>query len=138
MQVALSLKKDILASIPLFQHASQAFIEAVALHLKPMVLTPGDCVFKAGEIGKEMYFIINGSINVVTKDQKTTLSKLSDGDFFGEVALFLHQPRTATIIAETYCDLYVLSKDAFDEVIAQYPYFAATIEEIARERGGNL
>lgn len=138
MQVALSLKKDILASIPLFQHANQAFIEAVALHLKPMVLTPGDCVFKAGEIGKEMYFIINGSINVVTKDQKTTLSVLRDGDFFGEVALFLRKPRTATVIAETYCDLYVLSKDAFDEVIARYPYFSATIEEIAREREKNL
>lgn len=134
MQVALSLKKDILASIPLFQHASQAFIEAVALHLKPMVLTPGDCLFKAGEIGKEMYFIINGTINVVTKDQKTNLSVLSDGDFFGEIALFLHKPRTATVVAETYCDLYVLSKDAFDEVITQYPYFSATIEEIARER----
>lgn len=138
MQVALSLKKDILASIPLFQHASQAFIEAVALHLKPMVLTPGDCVFKAGEIGNEMYFIINGTIKVLTKDLKTKLSVLSDGDFFGEVALFLHKPRTATVVADTYCDLYVLSKDAFDEVISRYPYFSATIEEIAREREKRL
>lgn len=132
--LALHLKKDLLERIPLFQHGSEAFIEAIALHLKPIVLTPGDYIFRAGDMGHEMYFIIRGQLRVVAKDQKRILSTMSDGDFFGEIALFLHKPRTASIIAESYCDLYSLSQQAFEEVIQHYPYFAQTIEEMVKSR----
>lgn len=136
-KVALFLKKDLLENIPLFQHGNEAFIEAIAVHLKIIVLTPGDYVFRAGDIGEEMYFIIQGELKAVAGDGKTELSRLSDGDFFGEIALFLHKPRTASIRAESYCDLYSLSQSAFEEVIKRYPYFAEKIEEMVKSRGGD-
>lgn len=137
MEVALYFKKDILESIPMFSHASQEFIESIALYLEPVVFTPGDYIFRAGEIGEVMYFIIQGRIKVVTPDEESVLSRLSDGDCFGEVALFLNKPRTATVIAENYCDLYALSKETFTKVIAQYPGFARKIESIALAREKN-
>ena len=137
MQVALYLKKDILERIPMFSLASQEFIESIAIHLVPVVFTPGDYIFRAGEIGEEMYFIIQGHVKVVAPDGKSVFSRLSDGDCFGEVALFLNMPRTATVIAEDYCDMYALSKDPFREVISQYPGFAQTIESIALARERN-
>ncbi|MCB0593709.1 MAG: cyclic nucleotide-binding domain-containing protein, partial [Phaeodactylibacter sp.] len=102
-----------------------------------VVFTPGDYIFRAGEIGEEMYFIIQGHVKVVAPDGKSVFSRLSDGDCFGEVALFLNMPRTATVIAEDYCDMYALSKDPFREVISQYPGFAQTIESIALARERN-
>ncbi|MCB0549833.1 MAG: cyclic nucleotide-binding domain-containing protein [Phaeodactylibacter sp.] len=136
-QVALHFKREILERIPMFSQASQEFIESIALHLNPAVFTPGDYIFRAGEAGEEMYFIVQGRVVVVTADEKSILSRLSDGDCFGEVALFLNKPRTATVIAEDYCDLYALSKDTFEEVIAQYPGFARNIETIALSREKN-
>ncbi|MCB0566242.1 MAG: cyclic nucleotide-binding domain-containing protein [Phaeodactylibacter sp.] len=137
MQVALYFKKDILERIPMFSQASKEFIESIALFLNPVVFTPGDYIFRAGEIGEEMYFIIQGRVKVVTADGKTVLSILSDGDCFGEVALFLNMPRTATVIAEDYCDLYALSKNTFKEVTSRYPGFAQKIESIALARERN-
>lgn len=137
MQVALYFKKEIVERIPMFSQLSQEFIESIALHLDPAVFTPGDYIFRAGEPGQAMYFIIQGRVKVVTPDGATVLSRLSDGDCFGEVSLFLNKPRTATVIAEDYCDLYALSKNTFNEVISRYPGFAQKIESIALARERN-
>ena len=133
-RVVLHMKKDLLESIPLFQHANEAFIEAIALNLKPLVLTPGDYVFRSGDIGRDMYFIIQGEVRAVSDDGQTTYATMTSGDFFGEIALFLHKPRTASVLAETYCDIYSLSQSAFEEVVERYPYFRKKIEEIVKSR----
>lgn len=135
-QVALQMKTDILEKIPLFQEASDAFIESIALHLQAVVFTPDSYITRAGEIGEEMYFIVYGEVAVLNEEGEE-ISRLSEGDFFGEISLFLHRLRTASIVAETYCDMYKLSKTAFDQVITHYPYFAAKIEAIARSREKN-
>ncbi|MCI5081987.1 MAG: cyclic nucleotide-binding domain-containing protein [Saprospiraceae bacterium] len=133
-EVAFHLKNNLLQRIPIFEHASQIFIEAVSFHLQPIVFTPGDFIFKKGEYGAEMYFIINGKVRVMDPEKETPIAQLSNGDFFGEIALFRHKARNATIIAETYCDLYQLSKGAFDLVAQQYPAFAKQIEKIIMQR----
>ena len=135
-QVAMQMKTDILEKIPLFQEASDAFIESIALHLQAVVFTPGSYITRAGEIGEEMYFIVYGEVAVLNEEGEE-ITSLSDGDFFGEISLFLHSLRTASIVAETYCDMYKLSKTAFDQVITHYPYFAAKIEAIAKSREKN-
>lgn len=135
-QVAIQMKTEILEDIPLFQEASEAFIESIALHLQPVVFTPDSYITRAGEIGEDMFFIIYGEVKVIGEDGQT-ITRLSNGDFFGEISLFLHRLRTASIVAETYCDMYKLSKSAFDQVIQHYPYFASKIEAIVTAREKN-
>lgn len=137
MKVALHLKKNAITHIPLFKNATKDFIEEISLHLKPSVLTPGDRIFRAGDDAINMYFVIHGDLEVYSKDKTRQLTTISKGDFFGEIALFLNEPRTATVIAKTYCDLYILSKSAFEQVIVKYPEIAKQIEEeinIKKER----
>jgi len=62
------------------------------------------------------------------------MTTLTDGEFFGELALLFSQPRTASIRAVNYCDLYTLDKDTFDRVLMQYPEFASHMREVADER----
>jgi voltage-gated potassium channel len=133
--VALYLKKDVVEKIPLFKGADHKFIEEIAIFLKPLILTPGDFVFEVGDEGREMYFIVKGDLKVLSKEGKL-LTVLSDGDFFGEVALFKNEPRNATIEAVGYCDLYILEKKEFDQVLLKFPDIAQQIEEKAKKRGG--
>lgn len=129
-EVSLFLNRDIIERVPLFRGASEDFIRAIALQLRPMVFTPGDYVFKAGEHGEDMYFISRGTLEVLAKDGHTVLGQLSDGEFFGEIALLRQQPRTASVRAANYCDLYRLDKETFEHVLAHYPDIA---EKIARQ-----
>ena len=57
-----------------------------------------------------MYFIASGSVEVSTD---TLTVHLSEGDFFGEMALLSKEPRTATVTAESSADLLVLEVDDF-------------------------
>jgi voltage-gated potassium channel len=83
-----------------------------------------------------MYFISRGSVEVVAPDGATVLSRLSVGDFFGEVALLYDTPRTATVRALDYCDLYRLDKELFDRVLTHHPEIAQEIRARAKERWG--
>ena len=133
-EVELFLKRDILERIPLFKDISDSFLREVSLHLRPVVYTPGDYIFKKDDRGSEMYFVIKGKLKVLTGDEKKILNVLSDGDFFGELALFRNEIRLATVQAETYCDVYMLNKEVFDHVLNNYPEISSHIREIAEER----
>ncbi len=133
-EVALHLKKEVLEKINLFKDADENFIREIALHLKPLVYTPGDMVINKGEEGKEMFFVVKGELAVYSASEKEPSATLNDGDFFGEISLFGNKPRTATIKAITYCDLYSLSKNAFDYVVSKYKDVLDKIETKAKLR----
>jgi voltage-gated potassium channel len=133
-EVSLFLKRDVIQKVPFFKGASDELIREVAIQMKPVVFTPGDFVFMAGEPGREMYFISRGQVEVISRDGSSVVAVLNEGDFFGEMALLLSRPRVATVRAVGYCDLYSLEKAAFDRILASYPKFAAHIEAMAKER----
>lgn len=132
--VSLFLNKDIIEKVPIFEGASDEFIKETIMNLKPVVYTPGDYIVTAGELGFDMFFISKGSVDVVSADGSTVYATLTDGHFFGEIALLLSMPRTASIIAKGYCDLYSLDKETFERILGRYPSFAETIKELAETR----
>jgi voltage-gated potassium channel len=109
-------------------------VRELALELRPVVFTPGDYIFRAGQFGRHMYFISRGRVDIIAADGRTLLNTISAGDFFGEIALLFSQPRTASVRAVDYCDLYTLDKDTFDRVLSRYPDFAAHIRDMAYQR----
>jgi len=62
------------------------------------------------------------------------ISTLKDGDFFGEIALFTNQVRSAGVQAVTYCDLYILEKEVFEYLMERFPEIGAHIREVAMQR----
>jgi voltage-gated potassium channel len=74
----------------------------------------------------------------LNKNQTEVYSYLSNGGYFGEIALIKDIPRTATVKALSYCDLYFLDRLSFDNIIKRYPGIISKIEErisqIERER----
>ena len=134
--VALFLKRDIIQKVPLFAAASDDLVREIALQMQPVIFTPGDIVVRAGDPGREMYFIGKGELEVFGPDGTTPVAFLRDGDFFGENALLFDKPRNATIRAVKYCDVYMLDKSAFVAVVTRYPEFAHQIEAMTAERRG--
>lgn len=132
-EVSLQLKKEIVEKIPLFQNTTEHFLMEIALRLKPMVSIPGEIIFRQGDIGHEMFFIVKGKVAIIKSETKV-VKILNDGDFFGEIALFKNVTRNATVRSESYCDLYCLDKENFDFVMNQYPAFASKIEELVNQR----
>jgi hypothetical protein len=136
-EVSVVLKREFIQKVPFFQGASRELIRDIALELRPVIFTPGDYIFKAGELGRHMYFISHGTVEIIAADGETIFTTLTDGEFFGEIALLLSQPRTASVRVVDYCDLYALDKDTFDRILTHYPDFADHIREMAHKRQGH-
>lgn len=136
--VSLFLNKDIIEKVPIFESASEDLIKDVVMNMEPVVFTPGDYIVRAGEVGFDMYFISGGRVDVISADEKTRYATLTSGQFFGEIALLLSMPRTATIKATEYCDLYRLDKETFDRILTRYPEFMKNIQELADERRAEI
>jgi Ion transport protein/Cyclic nucleotide-binding domain len=132
-EVSVFLKREILEKIPIFRGVSNSFLFEVSSHMRPQVCIPGETIFEEGDIGNEMFFVIRGNLHVYNGDKK--ISTIKDGDFFGEIALFTeNKKRTASVLSNTYCDLYRLDKDHFLEVLDKYPEIAAHIKSVANQR----
>ncbi len=134
LMIAKEIHSDIIAKVPFFKDASESFIQDITLSLVPLIFTPGHVIITKGDPGFEVFFINRGSVNVLGDDEKTVVATLCEGGFFGEIALLFDAPRSATIIANDYCDLYALHKDSFDKVLCKHTNFAKKIQSIAEER----
>jgi voltage-gated potassium channel len=133
-ELSMVLKGDLIERVSFLKGASRELIHELCAKLEPVVFTPGDVILRAGEHGRHIYFISSGSVDVLKEDGQTLIRTLSEGDFFGELALLHGQPRTATIRAVGYCDLYMLDRKVFARTLKRYPEFAAHIERVSEER----
>ncbi|XP_029110834.1 potassium/sodium hyperpolarization-activated cyclic nucleotide-gated channel 2 [Scleropages formosus] len=124
--------RKLVASMPLFANADPNFVTAMLTKLRFEVFQPGDYIIREGTIGKKMYFIQHGVVSVLTKG--TMGMKLSDGSYFGEICLLTRGRRTASVRADTYCRLYSLSVDNFNEVLEEYPMMRRAFETVAIDR----
>jgi len=138
LQVSLFLNRHILEKVPIFKGAGNDLLQQIIRNLKPEVFTPGDYIFREGEIGTGMYFISRGSVEVVSKDGKTIFATLTEGNYFGEIALLMSQPRNASIRAVDYVDLYLLERDTLEAILKKFPDFQAHIHELAAKRHAEL
>ena len=106
--------RALIARVPLFRGLSETEHNALARLLRPRLALPGEVLITTGEKGDSMYFLSTGSVEVLRPDQRIVLNA---GDFFGEMALVLHQPRGADVVALTYCQLLVLERSDFDALL---------------------
>lgn len=90
---------------------------------------PGDHIFREGELGTEMYIIQEGSV-VISKTLAGiahVMSRLEKGDFFGEMAVLEHLPRSADAVAETPVRVIPINGTRFDEMLRRNPEIAVRI-----------
>ncbi|XP_030641347.1 potassium/sodium hyperpolarization-activated cyclic nucleotide-gated channel 2 [Chanos chanos] len=124
--------RSLVANMPLFANADPNFVTAVLTKLKFEVFQPSDFIIREGTVGRKMYFIQHGRVSVLTRGNKET--KLSDGSYFGEICLLTRGRRTASVRADTYCRLYSLSVDSFNEVLEEHPMMRRAFETVAVDR----
>ncbi|MCA1243983.1 cation:proton antiporter [Stappia stellulata] len=121
---------ELTAQLPLFQDLPQARIEKIAQLMRPLFAVPGDKLISKGGRGDAAYFISSGAVEVITDTQRIRLGR---GDVFGEIALLTGEPRTADVRALGYCNLLVLSRADFRQLIDKDPdlqrHIAATAEQ---------
>ncbi|XP_072051053.1 potassium voltage-gated channel unc-103-like isoform X2 [Amphiura filiformis] len=94
----------------------------------------GDYVVRKFDHGEHMFFIHRGCVDVVSEDATMVFATMHPGRFFGEISLLKNCPRTASVRAQTNCDVYILKKDDLDQVFLGYPSIKQQVLDVVEER----
>jgi glucose-6-phosphate 1-dehydrogenase len=125
--------EEVLRKVPLFKEGDMVFLEQVIMALRSKQVDPGELIIKKGDIGRELYLLARGEVEVLD-DKGNVMKVLADGDIFGEIGVLMSKPRTADVRAKTSCDLFVLDKADFSRVLRDNPQFASAVQQVAKER----
>ncbi|CAG8590404.1 7884_t:CDS:2 [Ambispora gerdemannii] len=112
--------ESFLTSIDIFNGLHPSEISKLADALEPVEYRDGDKIIKQGDPGDYFYIIEEGYVGVWKEFENGNnhyLSTLSNGHYFGELALIEDKPRKATIIAKGSVKLVALKRDAFDRLL---------------------
>jgi len=130
LDVALG-REEMIARVPIFADVEPHRLARIARLLRSRLALPGERIVTAGERGDAMYFIASGAVEVRVPP---TPVRLGSGDFFGEIALLAHRPRTADVVALSYCRVLVLSAGDVGQLLNADPALRQHIDEVARQR----
>ncbi len=112
--------------IPLFCNLSPSQLESIGSHLAFRVFEKGNVIVRQGEVADTIFIIVAGQVKVYIHDdhdgnKEVIVSTLGAGDFFGEIAMFDKEPRSANVAATERTHVQMLSFAAFQRVIEQSP-----------------
>jgi len=104
------------------------------------VFAPGELVIRAGEPGSSMFVVHNGRVRVQVNDngRPRTVATLNEGDFFGEMALFTGEPRTANVVALEETEVLEIGHAAMKRVFDNNPDLVESLSFIMAERREGL
>ena len=122
--------EDLLSKVPAFGSLTTRELKEVGAIVHKRQYRTGEPVFYQGDPGLGMYMIQEGEVSIAlgSKDAlEEELATLTEGDFFGEIALMDESPRTANAICKSDCTLIGFFRPDLFELIEKKPRLGTKI-----------
>lgn len=119
----------VLQKTSIFSHLTAEQMAVVLSALFYCEVEAGQTLVYEGEIGSELYIIVEGAISITVKssDEMIELGRLKSGDFFGEMSLLEQTARSATCTAVENTVCFMLKARDFSQIIVNDPVVAVSI-----------
>jgi anion transporter len=121
----------LLGRIDLFMGLERVTLAKLAAHIEPLFYPSHSIIFRQAEPADAFYLVASGSVGVYytgpSHSADTPVKILHAGEPFGEMALLTNSTRTATIKAETDCEVLRLDRSSFLDLVREQPGVALSI-----------
>lgn len=129
-----------LSAVDIFAPLSEEEIAHLAEASTSHVYAPGETVIRAGDEGSSMFVVHSGRVRVQIRDngKPRTVATLNEGDFFGEMALFTGEPRTANVVAAEETEVLEIGHEAMRHLFETNPDLVESLSHTIAERRASL
>ena len=113
---------DFLLNTPLFDSLKANEIKNIAKHLSFIELSKDEILFKEGEKGNCVCFVVEGTLDVIKQSltgESVIITALHRGRSIGEMSIIDDFPRSATVKARTQAKLVILTREDFDLLLEE-------------------
>jgi CRP/FNR family transcriptional regulator, cyclic AMP receptor protein len=125
-------KIELIRKVPLFSKLNKKGLEDVAHIADELDLPQGKVMAVEGDRGREFFVLLDGEADVNKGDR--SINRLHKGDFFGEIALVTHMPRTASVTATSDVRVLVITERDFAALLKRAPEVSRGVAEALAER----
>ena len=125
-----------LSAVDIFAPLSAEELRRLASEAESHIYAPGETIIRAGDEGSSMFVVHRGRVEVQVSDngQPHTVATLQEGDFFGEMALFTGEPRTANVIAAEETEVLEIGHKAIKHLFDIDPDLVESLSHTIAER----
>jgi CRP/FNR family transcriptional regulator, cyclic AMP receptor protein len=130
-------ERELLKTVPIFSELQESDFDTLAKLATRRRYPKDTVVFFENDQGDALFMILEGRIRVTIlgdDGREVILTMLSPGDFFGEMALLDHEPRSATAIAADETELIVLHRADFQGLVAENPSISTALIRVLTGR----
>ncbi len=115
-----------LRRIKLFADLEEPQLESFLRYLEEVRCPQFSHIVRQGQRGEAMYLVLEGEVRALTivDGKESTLATIVAGDWFGEISLLDHGPRSVDVIANKDSILLKLSSEAFELLLREAPMLA--------------
>ncbi len=125
--------EDMLANTSLFSRVDRDELHNIAGWVQIQNYKSGHVIDREGDLGTSLHIIREGSVDVFQSygtDDQQLLASFGEGDFFGEMALLLGRPRSATVVATSDTECLSILRNTFQEG-ASVPVLWSMLQHVA-------
>jgi CRP-like cAMP-binding protein len=125
-------KTELISRVPLFAHCSKRELALVAGIADEIDLPEGKELTREGAPAREFFVLVDGNAEVLKNGKR--INRMKAGDFFGEIALIHHSPRTATVTALSPVRALVVTERNFRRLLDESPEIQRKVLSALAER----
>lgn len=129
--------ESMLAKTELFAGLDEADLGPFAAKCQLHTYEAGHEITREGDLGTGLYVMTQGAVDVVSRrgtPEERTITTTAAGGFFGELALVLEQPRSATVVTREFTECLVLTRWDFKDIALEHPAVIWKLLEVVAQR----
>jgi CRP-like cAMP-binding protein len=124
---------DYIIRLPFFKGIDESFITTICTSAHTYHYSEGDIITYTGDLSRNLCIVRSGHCDVVTEDLSTIVEHLKPYDYFGEIEVLFGSGSPRTVVADTCCEIIVLTKDEIDNALKSFPIVAHHFTKIEQD-----
>jgi CRP-like cAMP-binding protein len=131
-----SAARLILRQQPLFKCLNDEQLDALLPRGRVVHFGRGENLIQQGENGDSMFILVTGEASVLVERNGSSqrVASLAAGDCFGEMSLLTGERRSATIVAQTDCEVVEVAKPVLGRSLKEHPELLAQLSDLLARR----
>lgn len=120
----------ILRGVPIFADIDEHELAKIARVGARKKYKKGSIILLEEEAGTALFVIVSGKVKIVRTDdegREVILSILGESDFFGEMSIIDGLARSASVVAITKADVFIIHRQDFIDLLHEYPVVAIAL-----------